>query len=236
MTGKTVNLLVFDLKAELAHFRRPDTTATHATYPFITRTALRGLLGSILGLDHWNGEAWTGIQLLSPVATRAQQLSLLGKGYFSGGSQSFNRPTSVELVIKPHYRIYYCGDHFDELHSSLEQNLSVYHTYLGSAFAVTKPRFVEVLEAEERQPEDVVECLSVAPSHVVTQLEVQTGRQYMRAGGIPYRSLGRYSFEGTMNFIYERSGRPIRFRPGGSESGVPVRWAALPSGEWVNLW
>jgi CRISPR-associated protein Cas5h len=236
MTGKTVKLLVFDLKADLGHFRRPDTTATHATYPFITRTALRGLLGSILGLDHWNGDAWTGIQLLNPIIARAQQLSLLGKGYFSGGSQSFNRPTSIELVIKPHYRIFYTGDLFGELHESLEQGLSVYHTYLGSVFAMTKPRFVDLLEAEERQPEETIECISVVPSHVVRQLEVQPGRQYMRAGGIPYRSLGEYSFEGTMNFIYERSGQPIRFRPSGSTPGAEVRWAALPSGGWVSLW
>ncbi len=240
MTGKTVKLLVFELKAELAHFRRPDTTATHATYPFITRTALRGLLGSILGLDHWGGEAWTGVQLLSPVATRAQQLSLLSKHYLgSGGSKPtdpLNRPTSIELLIKPHYRVYYCGDLFDELHESLEQNLSVYHTYLGSAFAMTKPRFIEVLEAEERQPEEVIECLSIVPSHMVTQLEVQPGCQYMRAGGIPYRSLGGYSFEGTVNFIYERSGQPIRFQPNGSATVAEVRWAALPSGGWVSLW
>lgn len=236
MIGKTFKLLVFDLNADLGHFRRPDTTATHATYPFITRTALRGLLGSILGLDHWNGEAWTGIQILNPIATRTQQLSLLGKGYFGGGTQSFNRPTSIEFVIKPHYRIYYRGDLFDELHESLEQGLSVYHTYLGSAFAMTKPRFVELLEAEEGQPDRTIDCLSVVPSHVVTQLEVQPGRQYMRAGGIPYRSLGEYSFEGTMNFIYERTGQPIRFRPDNSATGVEVRWATLPSGGWVSLW
>lgn len=236
MTGKTFKLLVFDLKADLGHFRRPDTTATHATYPFITRTALRGLLGSILGLDHWNGEAWTGIQLLNPIATRTQQLSLLGKGYFGGGKQTFNRLTSIELVIKPHYRIYYCGDRFEDLHESLEQGLSVYHTYLGSAFAMTKPRFVELLEAEEGQPDQTIDCLSVVPSHVVTQIEVQSGRQYMRAGGIPYRSLGGYSYEGTMNFIYERTGQPIRFRPNNPATGVEVRWATLPSGGWVSLW
>ncbi len=39
-------VLVFEIKGKLAHFRRPDTTVTHATYPFISRTALLGMLGA----------------------------------------------------------------------------------------------------------------------------------------------------------------------------------------------
>ena len=229
-----MKLLVFDLKGNIAHFRRPDTTATHATYPFITRTALRGLLGSILGLAHWEGEAWTGIQLLSPVSTRAQQLSLLGKGYFAGGAMSFNRPTSIELVINPYYRIYYHGESFNELCEHIEQGLAIYHTYLGSAFALTKPRFVEVLEVEEMPPERAIESITVIPSHIVTNLEIQPGHQYVRAGGIPYHSLGEHHYEGTMNFIYERSGYPIRFTPTQAE-GVPVRWAKRDE-QWISLW
>lgn len=235
MTGKIVKLLVFDLKAELGHFRRPDTTATHATYPFITRTALRGLLGSVLGMDHWEGEAWTGLRIMRDVKTRPQQISFLGKGYFGGGP-SFNRPTSVELVVKPHYRIYYCGDHFGELREYIEQGLSVYHTYLGSAFAPAKPRFMEVVEAEDEQPEGVVECHSIVPSHRVGRLDIQPGHRYMRAGGIPYRSLGDRRFEGTMNFIYELSGKPLRFAPDVKAEGAITRWMLLPTGEWVSLW
>ena len=227
-----MKLLVFDLKGDLGHFRRPDTTATHATYPFITRTALRGLLGSVLGLEHWDAEAWTGVQLLRPVVTRTQELSMLGKGYF--GSGTFNRPTSVELLVNPHYRVYYAGDHFDDLYAHISQGLSVYHTYLGSAFAPTKPRFVEVAEAEEATPEGILECVTVVPSHVVTNIDIQPGHQYMRAGGVPYHSLGERHFEGTMNFIYEYSGRPIRFAPL-STSGVPTRWLKR-NGQWLSLW
>jgi CRISPR-associated protein Cas5h len=229
-----MKLLVFDLKSDLAHFRRPDTTATHASYPFITRTALRGLLGSILGLAHWSEEAWTGVQLLGPVRTRTQQLSLLGKGYFSGGTLSFNRPTSIEMVIKPHYRIYYSGARFDELHDALEQGRSVYHTYLGSAFALTKPKFVGLLDVIEDTPTGSSECLTVVPSHVVTNLEIQPGQQYVRAGGVPYASLGERHYEGTINFIYERSGQPIRFTPVRADS-PPVRWVKGERG-WISLW
>lgn len=227
-----MKLLVFDLKGALGHFRRPDTTATHATYPFITRTALRGLLGSVLGLEHWDAEAWTGVQLLRPVTTRTQELSMLGKGYF--GSGTFNRPTSVELLVKPHYRIYYVGDHFDDLHTHFSQGLSVYHTYLGSAFAPAKPRFIEVFEAEEMTPEGTLECITVVPSHVVTSIDIRPGHQYMRAGGVPYHSLGKRRFEGTMNFIYEYSGQPIRFAPVAA-GGVPTRWINR-NGQWLSLW
>lgn len=229
-----MKLLVFDLKGELAHFRRPDTTATHASYPFITRTALRGLLGSILGLAHWSEAAWTGVQLLAPVRTRAQQLSLLGKGYFSGGNLSFNRPTSIELIIKPHYRIYYTGARFDELRAALEQGHAVYHTYLGSAFALTTPRLIGVIEATDETPKGPIECLTVVPSHVVADLALIPGQQYARAGGVPYASLGERQYEGTINFIYERSGQRMRFTPHQADS-PPVRWARSKEG-WISLW
>ena len=227
-----MQVLVFDLRGDIAHFRRPDTTATHASYPFITRTALRGLLGSILGLEHWSEEAWTGLRLLNPVVTRTQKLSLLGKGYF--GSGTFNRPTSVELVVKPYYRIYYHGAHFDDLRRFLEQDYAVYHTYLGSAFAPTKPRFVAVLEVEEATPQGKIKCSTIVPSHVVTHIEIQPGHQYIRAGGVPYHSLGERHFEGTMNFIYERSGQPIYFTPTQAE-GVAVRWIK-DERSWISLW
>ena len=228
-----MKLLVFDLKGNLGHFRRPDTTATHATYPFITRTALRGLLGSILGLAHWDSEAWTGLQLLNPVKTRTQQLSLLGKGYF--GSGTFNRPTSIELVVNPHYRIYFAGEHFDELKEHIEQSHSVYHTYLGSAFALTKPKFIQAIEVDEAKPSETIDSLTITPSHIVTQFDMVQGQQLMRAGGVPYHSLGERHYEGTMNFIYERSGKPFRFKANHDAEGVPVRWVELAEG-WVSLW
>ena len=137
-------ILIFDLRGPIAHFRRPDTLATHATYPFLTRTALRGLLGSILGVDELTGESLAGIRLLSPVRTVAQELSMHGKTWEakSGRPDSFHRPTSIELVVQPHYRIFYAGHHADELSRRLEARQSFYHTYLGSAFCLAVPEWV----------------------------------------------------------------------------------------------
>jgi len=69
-----LKVLSFDLRGDIGHFRRPDTTVTHATYPFITRTVLTGLCSSILGRESLDGENFVGIQLLSRVRTAAQQM------------------------------------------------------------------------------------------------------------------------------------------------------------------
>src|SRR5262249_10509528 len=60
-------VVVFELRGELAHFRRPDTLGTHASYPFPTRTALRGLIAAVLGEEAWPEGGRAGLRLLGPV-------------------------------------------------------------------------------------------------------------------------------------------------------------------------
>ena len=45
-------LVVFDLRGTLADSRRPDTLGTHASYPFMPPTTLRGLIAAVLGLEY----------------------------------------------------------------------------------------------------------------------------------------------------------------------------------------
>ncbi|WKB35390.1 CRISPR-associated protein Cas5 [Terrilactibacillus sp. S3-3] len=118
-----MNTVTFDLKGKLAHFRRPDTTATQLTYPFFTPTAAKGLVGAILGITDFMTDDKVGVQLLHPVKTTSQQLSMLGKD----ADLSFNRPTTIELLINPYYRIYYAGgEHVDELADKLTHRQSVF--------------------------------------------------------------------------------------------------------------
>lgn len=236
-----MRVLVFDLKGSVAHFRRPDTTATYASYPVITRTALRGLLGAILGLREFHGKSWAGIQLLAPVRTSMQELSLLGKGFLAKGEtkNSMNRPTSIELVVEPAYRIYYHGDYRDELTRRISEGLSHYHTYLGSAFALTFPRFVGDWDLPEVRLEEGEEylCRTVLPTHVVKQLTVPASgeMQYGRIGGVHYQYLGGRKFRGSIHLIYEVQGRPIHFLAKGNAVHPPVRFVRM-DGELVSLW
>ncbi|MBC7186470.1 MAG: CRISPR-associated protein Cas5 [Calditrichaeota bacterium] len=235
-----MQLLVFDLKGSLAHFRRPDTMGTQATYPFITRTALQGLIASVLGVDRLPEEARCGLRLLSPVRTVAQELSMHGKSWVSGGDEkSYRRPTAIELVVKPRYRVYYTGAFVEELKALLQDSRSHYHTYLGSAFCLTFPRWVKaVAEPQEVEPDPSREmvCVTVVPSPAVARLLPEVGRQYARVGGILKDYLGNRCFRGSVAVIYEVDGGPLRFKPKASTAEAFWRFYAVPDEGIVCLW
>jgi CRISPR-associated protein Cas5h len=215
------SILIFDIRSPLAHFRRPDTLATHVSYPFLTRTALRGLVGAILGVTELPADVRAGLRLLTPVRTVAQELSLHGKTWEagSGRSDSFHRPTSIELVVKPHYRIYYSGPFADELRSRLEARQSQFHTYLGSAFCLTVPewgRAVETAGPATVVPGRQMTCVTVVPSEAVARLHPQEDRQYARVGGLLREHLGPFpdrKFRGTLAVLYEVNGEALTFEP-----------------------
>ncbi len=234
-----MKLLIFDLRASLAHFRRPDTTSTHATYPFIPRTALRGLLASVMGLDMWPEQGWTGMELLSPVQTRVQQLSLLGKG-FLGSDKTFNRPTTVEFVVNPAYRIYYTGTMIDELSERISRRQATYHTYLGSAFALSVPEFVELADTQIVSPTDFFESVpvkGVVPAHCIKNFVPEGPRRFARAGGMLYRALPQRRFQGSINFIYEAFNQPFRIEVQDVKEPGPVYFAKKDESlSYVALW
>ena len=235
-----MGLLVFDLRGSIAHFRRPDTLGTHATYPFIPRTALHGLVGSILGLQSLPEPPRCGIRLLGPVRTVAHEMSMLGKGWMVGGSD-FNRPTAIELVVKPHYRIYYRGPLQEKLTDYICRGRSHYHTYLGSAYCLTRPTFVAChpdAEAGVLAPEIGQEftCMSVVPSEAIARLVPREGDEYARVGGIFYEHLGGRRFRGTLSVIYEVEGRPVTFVPAGYSESTRWEFRHVPGEGIVCLW
>jgi CRISPR-associated protein Cas5h len=206
----TMKVIIFDVKGKVAHFRRPDTTSTQLTYPFITPTAVKGLVGAILGIEDFITNDKIGIQVLNPVRAVAQQMSMLGK---DSGS-TFNRPTTIELLVNPAYRIYYMGEEYGEqLASFLQKQHAVYPTYLGSAYALTKPILYDIREnvrniGNINQP---IQTKTVIPTRIIRSLQFQQDRQYSRAGGFLRFYKGDRTFEQSIDFIYEQEGKSISF-------------------------
>lgn len=202
--------VVFDVKGSIAHFRKPDTTSTQLTYPFITPTAIKGLVGAILGIEDFVTQDKVGLRLLRPVRTVAQQMSMLGKD-----GNTFNRPTTIELVVNPAYRIYYAGGEFVEtLDQFLRKGHAVYPLYLGCAYCLTWPRWQATYEQVDPVTLDKpVETGTVVPSRIIKELILKDGHSYSRAGGFLHHYKGQRVFEKSIDFIYERNGRNITFIP-----------------------
>ncbi len=237
-------LVVFELRGPLAHYRRPDTLGTHASYPFIPRTTLRGLIAAVLGLealpdqDPLPTEARCGLRLLRSVRTVTQQLSLHGKKWIGAGpNESFHRPTTIELIVEPHYRIYYKGPRADDLALRLQRKQSGFHTYLGSAFCLTFPEGGEV-KPTEPLPAGVerITCATVVPSLAVARLEPETSRQYARVGGLLREHIGGRRFRGTLSVLYEVSGQPIQFEPATADASAFWEFLQVAGEGVVCLW
>ncbi len=222
--------LAFDVLGTVGHFRRPDTTATQLTYPFITPTAAKGLVGAILGIEDFVTTDRVGIELLRPVRTVAQQMSMLGK---DPGS-TFNRPTTIELLVNPGYRIYYTGEEYTEqLLDFLTGERSVYTTYLGAAYALTKPILYRVYPevsypvAEEKE----IEPRTVVPTALIREIVLKADRYYCRAGGYLYEYKGQRTFEKSVDFLYEKDGKPIAFIPKNDGPDSPLALRVAQFGE-----
>jgi CRISPR-associated protein Cas5h len=234
-------VVVFEVRGELAHFRRPDTLGTHATYPFPTRTVLHGLIASVLGATTWPEGGRVGLRLLRPVRTVAQQLSLHGKTWEagSGRAESFHRPTSIELVVQPHYRIYTVGPHADEFAGMLRARRSHFHTYLGSAFCLTFPYWVSAHESVPLNVTGRVECVSVIPAPAVERLTLEDGRTCARVGGVLLEHLGPFAdrrFRGSTAVLYEPNGGSLAFDPTPRDQGAFWEFHNLPGEGMVCLW
>lgn len=244
---ETMEVLSFKLRGKMGHYRQPDTTITQGTYPFPPRPTLLGLLGAILGLDYnsaqWQdfleAEHFLGLKLLAPVRTVCMQMSLLGKGFMTGGGKTakFNRPTVMEMVVEPNYQIYYTGENLGDLREKLSNRHSVFHTYLGSAFCLTFPLLEGVYEATPVLPHHgtALAVSSVVPREIVERVELTAPAAYAAARAMPHHHRGDRTFKGTCTLFYEVSGNSLKIILD-NKTEFPYRLVSLPSGEVICLW
>ncbi|MCC6011803.1 type I-B CRISPR-associated protein Cas5b [Candidatus Caldipriscus sp.] len=85
-----MRVLVFDVCGKLGHFRKFYTTSSSLTYPFPTPTALRGLIGAIVGYGkneylEKTRDISLAVQILSPVKTIMMSVNYINTKEGSGG-------------------------------------------------------------------------------------------------------------------------------------------------------
>lgn len=100
----------FEVKGEWAHFKRPETNNNPLTHDMITKTALIGMIGAVLGIERREMKSLFpilsedfiyNVQLLNPV--KKISLGLTSRKAFSTVEKA--TPKSFEILRNPAYLI-----------------------------------------------------------------------------------------------------------------------------------
>jgi len=191
-------VLVFDIEGDMALFRKPYTTTSMVSYPFPPPTAVAGMLGAIVGINHEasqnakNARYWDkmkgvqiGIAMQSPLrwintAVNLMKLKTLNE------KMTEHIQVKHQLVKKPRYRIYVKGGEiYSELKHRLEREEFIYTPCLGAAYALATITYLGEYEAVAADPAagfntivpayeglelDIVRSVSVFSEQVPVQL------------------------------------------------------------------
>lgn len=143
-----MKLISFDLKADFAFFRKPETNATlNLSYNIIHKPAVLGILGAIIGLEGYRekGKLPQYYQVLKDIQIGIEPLNH-DKGNYAKtnikysntigyANRGANFLTEELTLIEPEYRIYLLIDETHEYHQKLSDYLSKgmaeYIPYLG---------------------------------------------------------------------------------------------------------
>ncbi len=156
--------VVFTVKGSYARFRRPYTTTSALTFTLIHPIAVKGLIGSILGIDyndlyHFTHDLKVGIQVLNPVYKDMQSFNL---NAITGNNKARNFQSTIEFLRDVEYRVFVSGDEdkLIEIENILRDNSFRFTPYLGNSEHVAKIRYegsYDVLKISENL------CHSVLP-------------------------------------------------------------------------
>ena len=195
-------IIAFDLWGRQAHYKKIYATTTALTYPIPVKTAVYGTVGAIIGLDktdnrylsHFKpGSCKIGLQIMRPLAFQRININL--RAVFGSMKPNDNRkPTLMEFVHKPHYRIYFTHeDHqlLEDLRQCLEFKQCVYTPSLGLANLLASFSFVGQWEFKTTIPAGVQPIHSVIPRR--RQLALDKNQTF--DGGNRIMEISQYALE-----------------------------------------
>ncbi|MFD2037558.1 type I-B CRISPR-associated protein Cas5b [Belliella marina] len=157
--------IVFDVWGRYAHFKKIYVTTSALSYAIPFKTSIYGIVGSILGLEnsgniylnHFKeGVCQIGIQVINPIRFQRININLSPT---PGPIRDNRKPTLMEFVIEPHYRIFF--HHTDELlmtnlKGALEKKQSVYTPVLGLASCLANFSYIGEGKLKHRTGEVIV--------------------------------------------------------------------------------
>ena len=146
-------VLVFDIAADYAHFKKYYTTTSPLTFAIPPKTTLYGLIGAVLGLDkevYLNqfqpGDCQIGIKIKKPITKTRISLNLINTKNATLMSRIENRTQiRTEYLKNVEYRIYFHhknNELYKNLKKQLKEHKAVYSISLGLSENLANFKFI----------------------------------------------------------------------------------------------
>lgn len=152
-----MKILAFDIWGDYAHYKKIYATTSAVSYCLPPKTSLYGYVGAILGLEKnnylsffQNKECLIGIQIMRPIIMQRININLravLGRMKITDN----RKPTMMEFVYEPKYRIFFHHKQDDfqtQLKESLTNKTSIYTPSLGLAGLISNFEYIGEFQAE----------------------------------------------------------------------------------------
>lgn len=180
-----MKVLAFDIWGEYAHYKKIYATTSAVSYCLPTKTSLYGYISAILGFEKNNNqylkyfqdkECLIGIQIMKPIVMQRININL--RATFGRMKPTDNRkPTMMEFVYQPMYRIYFFHRQNNiqaQLTERLKAKDAVYTPTMGLASLISNFEFVDEFEASfQKSPDKAVSILTVIPKKHFERFDVE---------------------------------------------------------------
>jgi len=233
----TTDLLVFEIWAPYAVFRRPETTTTALTYSIIPRSAAEGLIGAILGFQFDEtpqrlGKSRIAVAPRSPVSklpfsatyTDTKEIwprigTVLRPARKSWSTESkrqvtFRTPVKMEFLRAPRYRIYFDSeDTKDMLEDRLRNHETTFTPYLGSSSMLANFDYVGRFNYTHIELANPASVASVVPFFKqMPRISLERDVVFAVEQGLPIHMTPQRESVGTYDAVYNPSGGPLAVR------------------------
>jgi len=227
------NLLIFDIKGPMAHFRAFYTNSSSLSYAFPPRTVIIGLIAGILGRpkdsyykDLSSQNCCIALSIRSPIRKIMQTVNYVNTQKSKGGKKAVNASaghTQVPLeIIVPKtdsqivYRIYFSHTNQDvmsELKMRVENKAFVFPPYLGLSEFIANVKFINFLtekkiaKISKLGPVETLTVLNaekIPPNGLNLNSQSSSPLQYMKER-MPVEFDEDRKLKKVANFIYERN-------------------------------
>ena len=230
----TEDLLVFDVWAPFALFRRIGTTTTSLTYSIMPRSAAEGLIGAILGYGFEESPkrlaaSRIAIGAQNPVRKIPFSATHTHTDIWPMFKTLINPPrkgvlkaewgaklrtlTKMNLLREPRYRVYF--DDSREIKQDLEKKLLNHETaftpYLGSSSMIANFKYIDRFKYDTVEVDGPTPVASVVPFFTtMPRMHLEKDATFAVEQNLPIHLTSERILTGTYNAVYSPSGTELK--------------------------